>query len=87
MQSWICLESHVWDLFFKVTFEVQPFCGAISLNPLQLVIAHVNGSALIGGLLMPEWIYAAQISHCSGGVIEKVPDRMPVHLCASPPYY
>lgn len=82
MQSWICLETHVWDLFLKCSC----FFGAVSLNP-QLVIAHVNGSALIGGLLMPEWIYAAQISHCSGGVIEKLPDRMPVHLCASPPYY
>ncbi len=63
------------------------FFGAVSLNPLQLVIAHVNGSTLIGALLMPEWIYAAQISHCSGGVTENLPDRMPVHLCASPPYY
>lgn len=66
---------------------MQLFFGAVNLISLQLVIAHVNGSALIGGLLMPEWIYAAQISQCSAGVIEKLPDSMPVHLCANPPYY
>lgn len=51
------------------------FFGAVSLTPLQLVIAHVNGSTLIGGLLMLEWIYAAQINPCSGGVTESLPDR------------